>query len=160
MLSLPKLGRWFSWNDCAEEQIFEFWVSKMILEAKFLTLEDPDNDATSFEDINSVGRARSAAAELAAMRKLGGGLKLASNVMTTDLLEHATVLQVVTRSCWTWYTNQVKKVKSPKQGLQDALAATQGNWMRDQHLRDLIQEALEDHSNLKYMQVTSGSSAK
>ena len=123
----------------------EFWVGKMILGATFNEVQDPDIDATSFDDISSVGRAKSAAAELAAMRKLGGGLKLAYKVSTTDLLEHAKVLQVVTRSCWTWYTNQVRKVKSPKQGLQDALAATQGNWMRDQHLRDLIQEAFEDH---------------
>ena len=28
VLSLPKLGRWFSWNQCAEEQICEFWVGK------------------------------------------------------------------------------------------------------------------------------------
>ena len=89
VLSFPKLGRWFSWNDCAAEQICEFWVRKMILEATFNEVQDPDIDATSFDDINSVGRAKSAAAELATMIKLGGGLKLAYKLMTTDLLEHA-----------------------------------------------------------------------
>ena len=99
-LSFPKLGRWFSWNDCAEEQIREFWVDKMILEATFDDIQDPDDDATSFHDVNQVGRAKSPAAELAAMRKLGGGIKLAYKLMTTRLLEHAKILQVVTRPCW------------------------------------------------------------
>ena len=121
VLSLPKLGRWLSWNQCAEEQICEFWVGEMILEGTFKDVPDPDLDATSFGDIRKVGQSKSAAAQLAEMRRLGGGLKLAYRLMTTQLLECAKILQVVTRSSWTWYAHPNKTVKSPKQGLQDAL---------------------------------------
>ena len=30
--SLPKMGRWFSWNQVAHEQMPEFWATKMLLE--------------------------------------------------------------------------------------------------------------------------------
>ena len=32
VLSMSKLGRWFSWQDCAHEQLPEFFASKMLLE--------------------------------------------------------------------------------------------------------------------------------
>ena len=155
-LSLPKLGRWFSWNGCAEEQMCEYWVAKMLLESAFDDVPDPDLDSTSFDDIQNVGRARSAAAQLAAMRKLGGGLRLAYKLMSTTLLDYAKILQTVTRSCWSWYARQVKNVKSPTEGLQDALALTQGNWSREKHLRDLIYESFESHTNLDYMGISCG----
>ena len=108
-LSLPKLGRWFSWNQCAEEQLCEFWPGRMILEGTHRDIPDPDAEATSFRDIREVAKAKSAKAQLAEMRKLGGGLKLAYRLMTAQLLTHAKILSVVTRSCWTWYTQQVQK---------------------------------------------------
>ena len=82
-LSLPKLGRWFSWNECAKEQLCEFRVSKMLLEYYFQDVSDPDEDGTSFNDIATVAQSGSAAAQLQAMRKLGGCLKLAYKLTTT-----------------------------------------------------------------------------
>ena len=126
----------------------------MLLEDAYNDVPDPDLDSTSFEEIQSVGRAKTAAGQLAAMRKLGGGLKLAYKLMTTALQEHSKILQTVTRSCWTWYTKQVHNVKSPKQGLQDAFALAQGNWMREKHLGNLIHDSFESHANLDYMGVS------
>ena len=37
----PKLGRWFSWNTQAKEQLREFNAQKMVLESSF-ALDDPD----------------------------------------------------------------------------------------------------------------------
>ena len=33
VLSMSKLGRWFSWEDCAQEQLPDFYAAKMLLEA-------------------------------------------------------------------------------------------------------------------------------
>ena len=50
VLSMSKLGRWFSWQQCAHEQLQEFFASKMLLEDH---VEDTDPDetdaATSFD---------------------------------------------------------------------------------------------------------------
>ena len=43
VLSMSKLGRWFSWQDCAHEQLPEFFASKMLLEDH---VEDTDPDET------------------------------------------------------------------------------------------------------------------
>ena len=40
--SHPKLANWFAWNKSAEEQIPEFWGSKMILESQLFGDTDPD----------------------------------------------------------------------------------------------------------------------
>ena len=54
---------------------------ELIWEGTFKDVPDPDLDATSFDDIKKVSRSKSAAAQLAEMRKLGGGLKLAYKFM-------------------------------------------------------------------------------
>ena len=43
VLSMSKLGRWFSWQDAAQEQLPEFFASKMLLEDH---VQDTDPDDT------------------------------------------------------------------------------------------------------------------
>ena len=155
-LTMCKLGRWFSWNDCAHEQLQEYWVAKMLYESAFEDAPDPDADAVSFDEIQKVGKTKSAAAELAAMRKLGGGLRLAYRLMTSSLFQHATILYVVTNACWDWYTQQVKEVKSPRDAIEHALAMTQGNWMRELHLQRTISETFEHPTNLDFIGIPMG----
>ena len=51
VLSMSKLGRWFSWQQCAAEQLPEFFASKMLLEDHCVNDTDPDETeaATSFD---------------------------------------------------------------------------------------------------------------
>ena len=54
-----KLGRWFSWNAAASEQLPEFWIAKMLLEHHFDgSIPDPDEASATqvaFDDLR--GRA-------------------------------------------------------------------------------------------------------
>ena len=46
--SHPKLANWFAWNQCAHEQIPDFFAIKMVFEANLSDQADPD-DCGSFE---------------------------------------------------------------------------------------------------------------
>ena len=76
-LETPKLGRWFSWNQSADQQLPEFWASKMVLEWHFgIQLADPDDSAVAFDDLKRAGAVRQANEQLAALRRAGGGFQL------------------------------------------------------------------------------------
>ena len=87
-----------------------------------------------------------------------GGSRLAYKLMTEKLWQHAKVLYIATRACWTWYSTQVKQVKSPKDGLREALAMTQGRWQGDSHLSGIVVDALLDQNSLCYMGIEMGPS--
>jgi hypothetical protein len=56
-----KLGRWFSWNDCAKHQLSEFWAAKMILEHFFALTDgadDPDEVGVALDAVNEVGKCK------------------------------------------------------------------------------------------------------
>ncbi len=147
---IVKLGRWFSWNAAAHSQMCEFHASKMLMEA-FVNSTDPDLDAVAFDDLEARRSAKSVAADLSKLRRASGGLPLAYRLMSSQLLECVRVMYVVTRGCWTWYADEVKKVKSPHQGLQCTLAASQGRWASSQHLQQTIHDSLYNRDDLKFM---------
>ena len=92
-LDVARMGRWFSWNTCAHQQLREFWVAKMIL-AQHLdgSVVDPDEAAVGFDDLEGAARAKTPQAELAALKAANGGFKLAFKLMSSGLYEHAEIL--------------------------------------------------------------------
>ena len=48
VLSMSKLGRWFSWQDCAHEQLPEFFASKMLLEDHVVDADPDETEAARF----------------------------------------------------------------------------------------------------------------
>ena len=57
-LDISKLGRWFSWNGCAKEQLGEYWISKMLLEFHREGMQDPDEHPVAFGDLLGASRAK------------------------------------------------------------------------------------------------------
>jgi len=143
-----KLGRWFSWNQCAEQQLQEFWVAKMIYE-HFLD-GAKDDDAAADAAFNNVLRDKhkTPQAELRALKSLSGGLGLAYKLMSAQCRQHARILQTVTRACWTWYASQVKDVKNPEDNLKDLAGSCRTGWVS---LRETIQFVCHNTANLEYM---------
>ena len=75
-LETPKLGRWFSWNQSADQQLPEFWASQMVLEWQFGTqVADPNDSAVAFDDLKRAGVVRNANEQLATLRRAGGGFQ-------------------------------------------------------------------------------------
>ena len=74
-MSESKLGRWFSWNECCEESLPEFWVAKMLLEHHLPGCPDPDESVTQFDDLAGAATKKTPQEELAALRRAGGGLR-------------------------------------------------------------------------------------
>jgi hypothetical protein len=136
--SLSKLGRWFSWHACAEQQLPEYWAAKMLYEHHLSAENDPDDDPVAFEDLEAAARAKTPFAELMQLKAANGGLRLAYKLMTHQLWQHAQLLLAVTRPCWSWYTREVKNIKSAGDGLRDALTKTRGRWMRDPQLYEIV----------------------
>lgn len=72
--------------------------------------------------------------ELSLLKSALGGFQLAFRLMTEDLFDHANILYRVTQPLWTWYTEQVQKVKSPSDGLKLQADMCLGAWQKDAHL--------------------------
>lgn len=74
--------------------------------------------------------------ELSAMKAQTGGLKLAAKLLCPWLRKHASMYCAATKSVWTWYTHQVKHVKTPADGLAYAISSENGKWQTN--LGDLL----------------------
>ncbi len=155
---LSKLGRWFSWNACAKEQLPEFWACKMLYENHTKSTCDPDDNPVAFDDLEAAARAKTPYAELAKLKAANGGLRLAYKLMTEKLWQHAKLLYVATRPCWTWYTREVQTVKSPGDNLRESFAMSNSRWKSDAHLSELVRDSLVDATSLAYAGVEMGAS--
>ena len=146
-LETVKLGRWFSWNATASQLLSEFHASQMLLEAH---LDNHGQDQAEGEDFDDLQRAAAPAASrsdlIAKVKQAGGGLSLTYRLMSSRLLETLQIMYVATQACWSWYTNEVKTVKTPRQGLLRALAASQGKWAQDRHLRATVSTLCDQHA--------------
>ena len=141
--TLPKLSRWFSWNQSYEEQISSWNVLKLALGYHFQDsiVDDPDV-AQQKRDLDELARLQESPDERVNMRQqfsklkesLGGGLKLAYHLMSNKLLQMTHIIAMCTRPCWTWYSASVRDMKNPKDHLQH-LALLASSWQRDPHLR-------------------------
>ena len=158
-MDLAKVGRWFSWNSCARDQLGEYWVQKMILEDHLgvgspcasAGLVDPDESDIPFDDLLAASKAKTPQAQLAQLKAVNGGLRLAYKLMTSQLYDHCRLLYTVTKPLWNWYTDQVQNVKSPKQGLVELASNADRRWMRDPQFADLITNAFHSVPSLSYM---------
>ena len=146
------------------------WVQKMIIEdhlgvggpstsagqhgpSTSAGQHDPDDSGVAFDNLEAAARAKTPQAELAQLKAANGGFKLAYRLMTSQLYDYAKVLYTVTKPLWNWYSDQVKHVKSPKEGLAELAALGDGAWMRDPQLADLVANALHSAASLSYMNV-------
>ena len=165
-MDVAKMGRWFSWNSCARDQLGEFWVQKMILEDHLgvgspcasAGQRDPDETENPFDDLLAAAKAKTPQAELAQLKAANGGFTLAYKLMTSQLYDHAKVLYTVTKPLWNWYVDQVQNVKSPKQGLMELAALDESKWMQDPQLAALVTNAFHSATSLSYMNVQPGHS--
>ena len=106
--SLPRCGRWFSWNATAHEQLLEFNILMMLLEHHFATSEDDLEDTNAAPgDVVAVA-CEDPWAELRALKTATGGFRLAYKLMSDGELPHnAEIMFVVTNGLWDWYSDQV-----------------------------------------------------
>ena len=153
---IPKMGRWFSWNASAHQHLPEFWIMRMVLEDQFDDILDPDEAEIAFSNLLGAAKAKTPQAELSALKAANGGLRLALRLMSFELWVHCKILFTVTRACWSWYVWQVKNITSPKRGLQQTLAQTQGRWRHDRHFSDIVHDALLSVQSLEYMGIPEG----
>lgn len=159
-LSFPKMGRWFSWNNCAAEQMVEFHATKMLFEHHLDNPIDPDiacsfdGDRAALE--NNAGKAKTPAAELAALKSASGGISLAYKLMSSSLQHHTKLLYTATQPCWTWYTNQVKTVKTPADGLRYCVQLAGGRWAKEPHMWSTIEHSLFDANSLRFVGLPPG----
>ena len=73
-MSESKLGRWFSWNECCDESLGEFWPANMLLE-HHLDLPDeadPGVSGLQFDDLDAAAKAKTPRAQLAALEAASG----------------------------------------------------------------------------------------
>ena len=153
--SLPKQGRWFSWNESCQENLTEYWPSRVIYEHHLgPEAADPDTLSAHIFDIHSAGKQVSAQAELAALRKVSGGISLAYNLMSSDLRDHVRILSCCTKACWDFYTWHVKEIKTPADGMRVSLAMSEGQWANDSHLWATLKWSLYDSDSLRFMGFT------
>ena len=81
------------------------------------------------------------------MRAATGGMPLAEKLLTPWLRRAMNIYYCGTQSLWTWYTEQVTKVKNTAQGLQYYMASASGGWQK--HVAELLRNNLVDEVNLK-----------
>jgi len=141
--TLPKLSRWFSWNQSCEEQLPSWNILKLVLKYHFWEKDiDPDvaaqkrelaaiaqmDDPKEEEKVN-VRKQFSLLKE-----KLGGGLKLALYCLSDRLWQQVQILQMVSRPTWTWYSASVRNMKNSQDHVERLMALAQ-YWQQDEHLQ-------------------------
>lgn len=121
-LAPVKTSRWFSWHDTCHAQMREWWALRMMLLHEF-----PDEVIV---DDTSKG--------WASLRSDAGGLKLALHCTTWRTWLSVNVLYIGGQPLWSWYSNLVKKVKSPEQGLAQLISLASNKWQESQQVIDLV----------------------
>lgn len=152
-VQIPKLGRWFSWNECARDQLPEYHILKMLLE---FHLEDATEDSVPFTALKEAAEAKTPQEQLSRLRSAVGGLRLCHAVMTDGLLVFAKILYVVSKATWTWYASEVQSVQSPQDNVRRLLQGARDKWLQEPHFAKTIQDSLMDASNLAYMGLPGG----
>lgn len=147
--TLPKLSRWFSWNNAYEEQAKEFRIFRMLL-CHWLGGEAAKlhpNDAQHKRELQALARSAAAGSaqegtkqtlrqEFSKLKQsLGGGMKLAYHIMSNKLLQMTRLIAIATRPTWSWYSDAVKQIKSADDCLQNTIRLAT-SWHSDLHLQE------------------------
>ena len=147
--TMPKLSRWFSWNQACHENVQSWNVLKMTLQYHFSFTgcsDDLDPDvAQQKRELDRLARmANPDDDDHSTMRKqfsllkekLGGGLKLAWHLMSWRLLQLIHIIYAVTGPVWAWYSESVKHMKNCEDHVRH-LAWLAQHWQRSVHLQEL-----------------------
>ena len=145
--TLPKMSRWFSWNQSYEEQIASWHVLKLALAYHFASEKnqiDPDVAAQKRE-LDALARLDQNATEQEKVNvkhefsrlkeKLGGGLKLAFHLMSNRLLQLVHIIAMVTRPTWCWFAESIRTMNNSEDHIE-RLAVLSRGWSGDKHLQD------------------------
>ena len=152
----PKLASWFSWNTSAHSQMKEYWAAKMLFEYHLGDKAIDTDDHSSLSDyiLGSVAT-ENPQEQLRKLKMSTGGLPLAHSVMTSELLQLATILYVVTLALWDWYTDVTKNLKTPDDSFKHAIQMSLRG-LRLPHLREMIRRSLYVISNINFMGIPRG----
>ncbi len=85
--------------------------------------------------------------ELRALRATTGDMPLAEKLLTPWLRRTMNIYYCGTKSLWSWYTEQVAKVKNTADGLRYYIECSAGGWQK--HVAELLRNNLVDDANLK-----------
>lgn len=144
--TLPKLSRWFSWNQAAEEQMREWTALKTVLAYSFMNQPELNPDE-AFQKRQVEAFAKDAAVkdeddhmtfkqQFGKLKeKLGGGLKLCYHLMSDRLYHMIQVVSITTRPLWTSYVETVKTVKTPHDSVK-SLEALSLQWASCNQLQE------------------------
>ena len=162
--ALPKMSRWFSWNQIADAMLYEWRAFKMIMEDS-LQVEAQQQGVAPMEvqqgvapnhEMNASGADRATLeqaakqkvldprAELGLMKKTLGGFKLAYHLMTDSLYVQTHVLAIATRPLYTWYVDELASVKSPEDSVQASIALSLDRWQQAAHVQQTVAALLEE----------------
>ena len=128
----PKMMRWFSCNQMWHERKSEFWATKLILQHANANEDGPLAEVFDPAKVMQ-GNAKK---ELSALKAKHGGLSLAEKLITPWLRSRIKIYTTATSPSWTWYTNQVENVKTPRDGLAFNMRQSCGGWQVE--LSDLV----------------------
>ena len=79
---------------------------------------DPDSLAIAFDDLKGAVAAKTPFAQIQKLKEEGGGMKFAYKLAASTLHNLCNIVAEGTRPCWTWYTDNTKNCKTPKQALR------------------------------------------
>ena len=155
----PKLGRWFSWNTQAHVQLREYHTLKMVLEYH-LEIPDPDDGPAAFDDLQTAASLRSQQAAFRSLKASDGGLRLCYLIMSSQLLQTSKIMYVATQATWSWYTAQVRDVKTPKDNLDYLLRLSRSGWQADRSFRETLRQTFYSPENLRFMGLPASDSSE
>ena len=121
----PKASRWFSWHECCEDFLPDFWASRMVLE--WYVGGGEEGSMPTPESMSNVTFQK--------IRGDLGGLKLAYQCLSSDVFENSWLLYLSAQPSWTWYSHQTSSVKSPSDAVSYSVQMA-SHWASDSHLQD------------------------
>ena len=158
--SMVKMSRWFSWNQCAEEQLRDWHTFKMVLtynsKSKGLVPNDGEEQANESTDREKLMREakckkNNETKNWQLLKQTAGAFPLAFKIMTPQLHRHVKMLQMATRPMWSWYTRQVTEIKTTSQTIDYAISMVLPleheagwTWMKEVHLCELAHVLCHD----------------
>ena len=119
-LGLVKSGRWFSLNEQGAAQMKEFTASRMILEWYLQSEEGPDDIVQRNLDFSKLA-----------------GLRLAYMGHSWRTFENLSIVLNVQQPLWDFYSDTLRFVKSPDEGLRHTMSLLEEGWNKHWTLRGI-----------------------
>ena len=128
--SMVKTSTWFSWNQCAKEQLSDWHTFKMVLtdheqsKGCVPNEEEKDNETKDHEMLAAATKRRknNESRNWQLLKQTAGAFPLAFKIFTPELHTHVLMLQMATRPLWNWYTRQVTEIKTQFDAIDYAIS--------------------------------------